>query len=44
MQEALKGFGGTLMTEYRGHDVKPMWDQKGEGYTGFKYLYKAAKI
>jgi hypothetical protein len=44
MQEALKVFGGTLMTEYRGHDIKPMWDQKGEGYTGFKYLYKAPKI
>jgi hypothetical protein len=44
MQELIKEFGGTLMEEYQGHDIKPLWDQKGEGYTGYKYLYKAPKL
>ncbi len=44
VQEAIKEFGGTLMEEYRGHDIRPLWDQKGEGYTGYKYLYKAPKL
>lgn len=44
MEEALKVFGGTVITEYRGYDVKPLWNQKGEGYNGFKYLYKAPKL
>jgi len=44
MEEALKEFGGTMMEEYRGHDVKTLWKQKGEGYSGFKYLYKAPKL
>lgn len=44
VQELVKEFGGTLMEEYKGYDIKPLWDQKGEGYTGFKYLYKAPKL
>jgi hypothetical protein len=44
MQELLKVFGGTRLAEYRGYDVRPLWDQKGDGYTGFKYLYQAPKI
>jgi len=44
MQELIKEFGGTVMEEYQGHDIKPLWDQKGEGYTGYKYLYKAPKL
>ena len=44
VQELIKEFGGTVMEEYRGHDIKPLWEQKGEGYTGFKYLYKAPKL
>ena len=44
MQELLQEFGGTVLEEYRGNDIKPLWDQKGEGYTGFKYLYKAPKL
>lgn len=44
MEEQIKEFGGTIMEEYRGYDVKPIWKQKGEGYSGFKYLYKAQKL
>jgi hypothetical protein len=44
MQEALKEFGGSIMETYRGHDIRPLWKQQGEGYTGFKYLYKAPKL
>ncbi len=44
VQEVLKEFGGTVMEEYRGYDIKPLWEQKGEGYTGFKYLYRAPKL
>ena len=44
VQELIKEFGGTVMEEYRSYDIKPLWDQKGEGYTGFKYLYKAPKL
>lgn len=44
LQEMIKEFGGTLMEEYQGYDIKPLWDQKGEGYTGYKYLYKAPKL
>ena len=44
VEEMIKEFGGTVMEEYRGYDIKPLWDQKGDGYTGFKYLYKAPKI
>ena len=44
VQELIKEFGGTVMEEYRGYDIKPLWDQKGEGYTGFKYLYKTPKL
>jgi len=44
MKEAMKAFDGKVITDYRGHDIRPMWDQKGEGYTGFKYLYKAPKL
>jgi hypothetical protein len=44
VEEMIKKFGGTVMEEYRGYDIKPLWDQKGEGYTGFKYLYKAPKL
>ncbi|MCK5187344.1 MAG: hypothetical protein KAR43_09455 [Deltaproteobacteria bacterium] len=44
VQELIKKFGGTVMEEYRSYDIKPLWDQKGEGYTGFKYLYKAPKL
>jgi len=44
LQELIKEFGGTLMEEYQGYDIKPLWDQKGEGYTGYKYLYKAPKL
>ena len=40
----IKEFGGTVMENYRGYDIRPLWDQKGEGYTGFKYLYKAPKL
>ena len=36
LQELIKEFGGTLMEEYQGYDIKPLWDQKGEGYTGYK--------
>jgi hypothetical protein len=34
VQELIKEFGGTVMEEYRSYDIKPLWDQKGEGYTG----------
>ena len=44
VQELIKEFGGTVMEEYRGYDIKPLWDQNGEGYTGFKYLYKTPKL
>lgn len=44
MQEAVKEFGGSIMETYRGHDIRPLWNQQGEGYTGFKYLYKAPKL
>lgn len=44
VKELLKEFGGTVMDKYRGYDIKPLWDQKGKGYTGFKYLYKAPKL
>ena len=44
VEEMIKEFGGTVMEEYQGHDIKPLWEQKGEGYTGFKYLYKAPKL
>ena len=44
VQEAIKEFGGAVMEEYRGYDIKPLWDQKGEGFTGFKYLYTAPKL
>ena len=44
LQELIKEFGGTLMEEYQGYDIRPLWDQKGEGYTGYKYLYKAPKL
>ena len=44
VEELIKEFGGTVMEEYRGYDIKPLWEQKGEGYTGYKYLYKAPKL
>jgi hypothetical protein len=44
VQELLKEFGGTVIEQYQGYDIKPLWDQQGEGYTGFKYLYKAPKL
>jgi hypothetical protein len=44
VQEAIKEFGGTVMEEYRGYDIRPLWNQNGEGYSGFKYLYKAPKL
>ena len=44
VEELIKEFGGTVMETYRGHDIKPLWKQEGEGYTGYKYLYKAPKI
>ena len=44
VEELIKEFGGTVMEEYQGHDIKPLWEQKGEGYTGFKYLYKAPRL
>jgi len=28
VQEAIKEFGGTLMEEYRGHDIKPLWTRR----------------
>ena len=36
VQEAIKGFGGTVMEEYRGYDIRPLWNQNGEGYTGLQ--------
>jgi len=44
VREAIKEFGGTVMEQYRGYDIRPLWDQNGEGYNGFKYLYKAPKL
>ncbi len=44
VQEILKELNTTVMEEYQGHDIRPLWDQTGDGYTGFKYLYKAAKL
>ena len=44
VREAIKEFGGTVMEQYRGYDISPLWDQNGEGYSGFKYLYKAPKL
>lgn len=45
MEEALKDFNGELMDTYKGHDVIPLRDLKGEGLTSsFKYLYQAPKL
>ena len=44
VEELIKEFGGTVMETYRNYDIKPLWKQDGEGYTGYKYLYKAPKI
>ena len=45
MKEALKAFNGEVMDTYKGHDITPLWDLKGEGLSSsFKYLYKATKL
>lgn len=45
MEEALKVFNGKIMDTYRGYDLTPLIDIKGEGLTSsFKYLYKAPKL
>jgi hypothetical protein len=44
VQGLIEEFGGTVMEEYQGHDITPLWDKKGEGYEGFKHLYKAPKL
>ena len=40
IQNLLGKFGGKRMETYRGEDITPLWDLKGEGLPGsYKYLY-----
>jgi hypothetical protein len=45
IEKSLKQLGGTKMENYKGHDIKPLWDLKGEGLVwSYKYLYAAPKF
>jgi len=44
IEEAIKVFGGERQTTYKGMDITPLWDLKGEGFSSYKYLYKAPKF
>jgi len=43
IEEAIKVFGGEKQSTYRGKDITPLWNLKGEGFSSYKYLYKAPK-
>lgn len=44
IEEAIKVFGGEKQKTYKGMDITPLWDLKGEGFSSCKYLYKAPKF
>ncbi len=45
MEKLIEGFGGTMMENYQGHDIRPFWDlKKGAITSSFAYLYKAPKL
>ena len=45
IQNLLEKFGGKRMETYRGEDITPLWDLKGEGLPwSYKYLYAAPKV
>jgi hypothetical protein len=45
MKKIVDKFGGKRMETYRGEDITPLWDLKGEGLPwSYKYLYTAPKL
>ena len=45
IKNLLDKFGGERMETYKGEDITPLWDLKGEGLPwSYKYLYTAPKL
>ena len=44
VEEMVKEFGGTVMEEYQGHDIKPLWEQKGKDTPGLSTFIKPQNL